>query len=52
MPKRQTICSDDHSDPTLAEAASSYLLDVITATHAAELFNALADPTRLRTAGL
>ena len=52
MPKRQTICSDNHTDPTLAEAASSYLLDGITATHAAELFKALSDPTRVRIVGL
>lgn len=52
MPKRQTICSDNHTDLTLAEAASSYLLDGITATHTAELFKALSDPTRVRIVGL
>ena len=52
MRPRQTICSDNHSDSTLAQAASSHLLDGITATHAAELFKALADPTRVRIVGL
>ena len=52
MHKRQTICSDDHTDPALAQAATSHLLDGITATHAAELFQALSDPTRVRIVGL
>ena len=52
MRERRTICSDDHTDPTLAQTASSHLLDGITATRAAELFKALSDPTRVRIVGL
>lgn len=52
MHTRQTICSDDHADPALAQAAGSHLLDGVTATRASELFKALADPTRVRIVGL
>ncbi|HQY90756.1 MAG: metalloregulator ArsR/SmtB family transcription factor [Caldilinea sp.] len=52
MRTRQAICSDDHTDHTLAQAASSHLLDGITATRAAALFKALSDPTRVRIVGL
>lgn len=52
MRERTTICSDDHHDPALAEATASHLLDGITATRAAELFKALADPARVRIVGL
>lgn len=47
-----TICTDDHSDETLARTAQDHLLDGITATHVAGLFAALADPTRVRIIGL
>jgi ArsR family transcriptional regulator len=52
MRTRPTICSDDHTDPTLAQAAGSHLLDGVAATRAAELFKALSDPTRVRIVGL
>ena len=52
METRLTICADDHTVPTLALAATSHLLDGITTTHAAELFKALSDPTRVRIVGL
>ena len=52
MDSRLTICSDNHIDSTLALAASNHLLDGITATHTAELFKALSDPTRVRIVGL
>lgn len=52
MDSRHTICSDNHIDSTLALAASNHLLDGITATHTAELFKALSDPTRVRIVGL
>lgn len=48
MSERLTICADDHSDETLARAAEQHLLDGITATRVADLFKALADPTRVR----
>ena len=43
-----TICSADHNDESLALAAEEHLLDGITATHVADLFKALSDPTRVR----
>ena len=52
MRTRQTICSDDHSDPALVQAAASHLLDGVTATRAAGLFKAFSDPTRVRIVGL
>lgn len=45
-------CSDSHSDETLARGAQAHLLNGITATHVAELFKALSDPTRARIIGL
>ena len=48
MSERLTICADDHTDETLARAAEKHLLDGITATHVADLFKALSDPTRVR----
>ena len=48
MDERLTICTDDHSDESLARAAGDHLLDGITATRVADLFKALADPTRVR----
>lgn len=47
MPDRLTICTDNHADETLARAAQEHLLDGITATHVADLFKALSDPTRV-----
>lgn len=52
MTERLTICSGNHTDPTLARAVETHLLDGITATRVAELFQALADPTRVRIVGL
>ena len=52
MSKRLTICADDHSDETLVRAAQEHLLDGITAIQVADLFKALADPTRVRIIGL
>ncbi|MCO6453511.1 MAG: helix-turn-helix transcriptional regulator [Caldilineales bacterium] len=48
MTDRITICTDDHTDGTLARAAQEHLLDGISATRVADLFKALADPTRIR----
>jgi len=39
-------CTADHTDESLARTAQQYLPDGITATHVAELFKALSDPTR------
>jgi len=52
MNERITICADKHDDPSLAVAAEQHLLDGVTATRTAELFAALADPTRVRIVGL
>ncbi len=46
------LCTTEHDDETLARAAEEHLLDGITATHVADLFKALADPTRVRIIGL
>ncbi|GIV79704.1 metalloregulator ArsR/SmtB family transcription factor [Litorilinea aerophila] len=46
--ERQSFCTADHSDSTLAAAVRAHLVDAATATQAAELFKALADPTRVR----
>ncbi|NOZ50445.1 MAG: helix-turn-helix transcriptional regulator [Chloroflexi bacterium] len=48
----RTICAADHTDETLARAAEDYLLDGIIATHVADLFKALSDPTRVRVISL
>jgi len=48
MTERITICTDNHADESLARAAQEHLLDGITATHVADLFKALSDPTRVR----
>lgn len=45
-------CTANHTDETLARTAQQFLLDGITATHVAELFKALSDPTRVRIIGL
>ena len=52
MSERITICADKHDDPSLAVAAEEHLLDGVMATRTAELFAALADPTRVRIVGL
>jgi len=48
MTERMTICTDTHTDETLARTAQEHLLDGITANHVADLFKALSDPTRVR----
>ena len=52
MTDQTTICTDKHHSPDLALAAQDHLLDGVTATRTAELFGALADPTRVRITGL
>jgi len=52
MANKTVICSGEHADETLARAAEEHLLDGITATRLADLFKALADPTRVRIIGL
>ena len=48
MNERVTICTGDHSDNSLVNTADMHLLDEPTAIRVAELFKALADPTRVR----
>jgi DNA-binding transcriptional ArsR family regulator len=43
-----TRCTADHKDDTQARAAKSLMLDAQSASDVAELFKALADPTRIR----
>lgn len=43
-----TLCTADHADETLARSVAAHLLDTPTAIEVAELFKALADPTRVR----
>jgi DNA-binding transcriptional ArsR family regulator len=45
---RLSICTADHTDETLARAVVAHLVDATTASDVAELFKALADPTRIR----
>lgn len=45
---RLSICTADHSDETLVRAVLAHMLDAGTAHEVAELFKALADPTRIR----
>jgi len=52
MTDQISTCSADHTDESLARTARQYLLDGITATHIAELFKALSDPTRVRIIGV
>lgn len=47
-----TICTAEHTDEELECFAAEHLLADETATRTAELFKALADPTRLRIIGL
>lgn len=46
--ERLTICSGEHDDERLIDLTTAHLLDERTATRVAELFKALADPTRVR----
>ena len=41
-------CLDDYIDDTRVKEAQASLLDGLTATHVAQLFKALSDPTRVR----
>ncbi len=52
MPQTPTLCTGDHNDETLAQSAADHLLDDLTATRLADIFKALADPTRVRIIGL
>lgn len=45
---RLTICTADHSDDSTARAVMALMLDANSAGDVAELFKALADPTRIR----
>ena len=45
---RLSICTADHTDDTLARAVKQLMLDAKSAGDVAELFKALADPTRVR----
>jgi ArsR family transcriptional regulator len=49
---RLTICADEHSEQAVLDATADLLLDVEDAGRVAELFKALADPTRVRIIGL
>ncbi len=51
-PKTLSTCPPSRSEESLAEAARDHLLDEESAARVAELFKALADPTRLRIVGL
>lgn len=52
MAKETPRCSADPADESLTEMTQQYLLDNITATHIADLFKALSDPTRVRIIGV
>ena len=52
LEERLTLCADDHSAESLAEATAELLIDSETAFRVAELFKALSDPTRVRIIGL
>ncbi|MCC6458298.1 MAG: helix-turn-helix transcriptional regulator [Caldilineaceae bacterium] len=43
-----SICTADHTDETMVRDVMAHLLDAPTALNVAELFKALADPTRIR----
>ncbi len=45
---RLSICTAEHSDDVLVRAAIARMLDAKSASEVAELFKALADPTRIR----
>lgn len=48
MSGQLTVCADTHTDVAHARLIAEFLVDGITATRMAELFKALADPTRVR----
>jgi DNA-binding transcriptional ArsR family regulator len=52
MVDRVTLCTADHTDEALVRTAEAHIVDGITATRVAELFKALADPTRVRIVSL
>jgi len=52
MSDKVSVCDTDHTDEKPAQIAQKYLLDGITATHIANLFKALSDPTRVRIIGI
>ena len=52
MSDRLTLCTADHTNEALVRAAEVHIADGITATRVAELFKALADPTRVRIVSL
>ena len=45
---RLTLCTAEHTDDTLVRAVMAHMLDAAQANEVAELFKALADPTRVR----
>ena len=49
---KPTICSDTHDDPEVVHLLEAQLLDGMTAAGLANLFKALADPTRVRMIGV
>lgn len=49
---KPTICSDTHDDPEVVHQLEAQLLDGMTASGLANLFKALADPTRVRIIGV
>lgn len=51
-PASPSACPPSQSDESLAQIARLHLLDDASAGRGAELFKALADPTRLRIVGL
>src|SRR5215213_7967554 len=46
--ERLSICTAEHYDEAVARAVMAHMLDVQNAGDVAELFKALADPTRIR----
>ncbi len=48
MLMQETVCSDRHPNDAHACLVAEHLVDGVTATRMAELFKALADPTRVR----
>ena len=52
MVDRLTFCTADHTDEVGVRTAEAIMVDGITATRVAELFKALADPTRVRIVSL
>lgn len=48
MDEREVICTGAHDDERLTALATAHLLDEPHALRMAELFKALADPTRVR----